>query len=126
MKGEDERRRGRLAVAIDRRKQPRITDVVADLIGVPVTARQRRLLRLICDCYARGAPATYREMMLEMDAKSTNSVTCHLAALVRRQLITIDVSTARGVRPVGARLAIEYARDAAGERLRRAVEGEAK
>lgn len=91
----------------------------------PITPRQRHILRLIRDgILADGRAPTLRQMMAATGVVSPNGIKGHLAALRSKGYIEVDDMTARGIRLVGCRLALEYDAGTAGDRLREALEGD--
>lgn len=94
----------------------------------PLTARQGEFLRaIVAHLLEHGRPPTARDLMLRFGLASPLGVQSHLAALQRKGYLgpTRDAPpTARAIRLVGARLALEYEDTEEGRRLRAAVEGE--
>ena len=65
-----------------------------------LTERQRFVLQLIEQSIReRGYPPTVREIARTMGISSSNGVTDHLRALIRKGALVREASTARGLRP---------------------------
>lgn len=63
-----------------------------------VTPRQRQLLLLIRDFTRKnGYPPSRRELLLELGAASTNTVTCLLKSLEKNKLVLIAPKISRGI-----------------------------
>lgn len=79
---------------------------------------------------AHQRPPTFRELVAALGMRSTQGVSCHLAALVREGLLErVPGPEGGGTHPsphrlAGVSLRIEYAPGPAGERARLALEGD--
>lgn len=92
-------RKALVAVGCRPAKRVAPVDLETQAFATPITHAQETLLRFLIACVdSRGRPPTFRETMVHLGWKSTNSVVCHLHALECRGYIARDREVARGVR----------------------------
>jgi SOS-response transcriptional repressor LexA len=92
-----------------------------------LTDRQFAVLQCIYRLTASGNPPTFRDLMRELSVTSPNGVQCHLDSLERKGWLYIDgdgtgYRRSRGIRLKGMQMKPTFTFDAAGERLRAAIE----
>lgn len=75
----------------------------------PLTQRQQEIyLTILCYIELHGFPPTVRDLCHMTGILAPNGVVCHLSALCKKGWITRDHTTARGIRPVGAKLTLTF------------------
>lgn len=90
----------------------------------PLTARQAAFLRYVMTYFVKHAHMpSYRDIGDHFGIASVNAVAGCLAILIEKGYLEYDPGSARTLRLVGAVVKVEYAADAAGERLRKVMEG---